>query len=440
MIEGVLSSLEVAQSQSRYDLSNSQYKSRKRGNAYYFSLVGRYPQESIMNLDYGYDQIKPRKDEDFMLKYRVFGSHMDRGFDPAVASYRNTRRDTFWSRHLHFRRPLESYFAGLYYPTLKWDDIKPYGIGNGIDIGYDSLGFRLETLWANKLENLFDIRNVHDVDGKYVETVSRDEVTWHITDKLTSKMLGIYQDLPKTKGGIDPFIYSSDTGAFLNNSSILDGQDPSLKTGSLGLEYAFTDWLSLNGIWEHTNDSTLAYDNFPRGILNDALPGTTYTDYGNRYRQDYAWLYQQYLFPLPPYDYYNIYKLGLRLAPAEKLEIYLDYTRNEFASAGQIDDNMNHVGMEVAYQFNKKLGFYNRYTYSRWQDLERLRNGITKPAGHHNFYSELRYMPSKDDELVLQYGICGQQLISTVTTDPFGGGLSSIDTEQVIRLFYQRKF
>jgi hypothetical protein len=440
IMEGVLSSLEVAHSESKYDLTTSQYKSSKRGNAYYFSLVGRYPPETIIDLEYGYDQIKPEKSEDFLMKYRAFGSHMDEGFDPAVSSYRNTRRDAFWSRHLHFRKPLESYFAGLYFPSLKWEDINSCRIGNGIDIGYDTIGLRVESIWVNKVENLFDIRNVHRVDGKYVETISRDEFTWYITDKLTSKLLGIYQDMPHTKAGIDPFIYSTKTSEFLYNSSILDGKDPSLKTGSLGLEYVFREWLSLNGVWEHTNDYCLAYDKFPSGVLNDSLLGTTYTSYGNIYRTDSAWLYDQYLFPLPPYSYYDIYKLGLRLTPIEKMQIYLDYTRNEFESAGQIDDNMNHIGLEIAYYITNKFGFYNRYTYSRWQDLDRLRNGITKPRGHHNFFSELRYTPSQDDELVLQYGISGRQLFTTVTTDPFGGGLSSIDTQHITRLFYRRKF
>jgi len=37
------------------------------------------------------------------------------------------------------------------------------------------------------LDALFDIRNVHDVDGKYIENVARLEVIYQPIDKLTTK-------------------------------------------------------------------------------------------------------------------------------------------------------------------------------------------------------------------------------------------------------------
>lgn len=438
---GLKISAEAAQSFSEKDLSSPDYASESRGNAYYFSLTGRFPLKSIMDLQYGYDEIKPLKEERFFGKSRLFFAHMDRGFDPSLSTYRATRNDAFWSRHIHFKKPFGYYYSGIYYPSLKWEDIEPFRIGSGIDIGRDVIGWRLEnSLWEKRIENLFDVRNVHRSNGKFLENVVRDELTYKINERLTGKLLGIYQKMPHTRGGYDPFIVDSDTGEYLKNAFILDGEDPSLKTGSLGLEYAFYDWLSLNGTWEHTNDYTAAYDHFPRGNLVGST-FATYTNYGKIYRVGEVFLYSQDLFPLPPYPFYDIFKAGLRIAPWENIEIYLDYTRNEYKSAGQIDDNVNHVGFELAYMPNKKIGLYLRYVYSRWNDLTLMTQGYNKVyLGNHNFSSEFRYMPSDDDEFVLQYGESGRTAISTLTLDPYGTSLPTLDTQHIFRLYYRRKF
>ncbi|MCX7927952.1 MAG: tetratricopeptide repeat protein [Candidatus Omnitrophica bacterium] len=442
VIEGIKLAVEVAHSASEYDLTNSVFRSKARGNAYYFSLVTRYPGQSI--LDTSYDAIQPEKNEEFFSKIRLFASHMDEGFDPALANYHQTRRDQFWSRHIHFRRPLEYFYSGLYYPPSSYSDIKPFAIGDGIDIGRDVIGLRWEASWKEKVDNLFDIRNVHTTDGKYVETVTRDELTWHITDNLTGKILGIYQDMPKTKAAVDPFIYDAKTGIYLTDWSltpIADGKDPSLKTGSFGLEYAFTDWLTVNGIYERTNDYTVAYDNFPRGILNSAQPSWVYYEAGKTYLRDRVFLYDQHLFPQPPYPFYDIFKIGVRFLPIEKLEIYLDYTRNEFEQAGPISDDINHFGVEIGYLPLKKLGLYLRYTYSMWNDLDRILAGDSKKVGHHNIFFETRYRFCEDDELVFDYGVSpNYPLLELTVADPFGGGLQTIDTQHIIRLYYRRRF
>jgi len=441
--EGIKLDLETATSRTTKDITNSEYRSKSRGNAFYFSLIGVFPSQKIMDLESGYDGIKPQKEDSFFVKWKIYLAHMDKGFDPGLASYRQTRDDSFWSRHIHFRKPFEYYYAGLYYPSLSWEDIAPFRIGNGIDTGRDVIGLRVENSFSDTLENLFDIRNVHSTNGKFIENVVRDELTYKINERLTAKILGIYHRLPKTKAGIDPFLFDEDTNEFLldwSSDPIDDAKDPTLKTGSLGLEYQFFDWLSLNGIWEYTNDYTLAYDNFPRGILNSAQM-STYTENGKTYRYNQVYLYDQQLFPQPPYPFYNIFKTGLKFVPIKEIEIYLDYTRNEFRSSGPIDDNMNHLGMEISYLPNKKLGFYLRYVYSRWNDLERLRRGEDKCyLGHHNFFLESRYRFTADDEFVIQYGESGITPITLVTFDPFGGSLSTIDTQHIFRLYYRRKF
>lgn len=444
VIEGVMTSLEVARSQSYYDLTDPQYKTKSRGNAYYFSLMGRYPQESILNTQYGYNGIQPGENERFFNKFRFFFSRMDDSFDQPLSSYVETRDDEFWGRHLHFRQPFKYYYQGEG-QDFGWDNIKSYKVGDGIDVGRNTLGLRIESLlWDKKVDNLFDVRNVHDVNGKFVENVSRDELTWRVNNKLTSKALGIYQKMPLTKGGTDPFVFNTTTRRYFDNSYIDDGQDPSLKTGSLGLEYAFFDWLALNGIWEYTNDYSLGYDNFPRGIFNSSQRSDTFYEDYNRYRGIRDFLYNQAFFPKPPYPYYNIFKSGLRLDPFKDLEFYLDYTRNSYEKAGQVDDNMNHVGFEVSYTPTKKIGIFLKYTYSRWQDLDALSNGVTKVFGHHNLFSEFIYRISKDEDFTFQYGEASRDPymggVLDIGWDPYGGSLRTIDTQHIFRLYYRRKF
>ena len=440
-MQGLKLALEVAASELKQDLTSSTYASKSRGNAYFFSLTGTFPKKSIMDLKYGYAEIKPKKSDNAFLKYRLLLAHMDEGFSTPLSNYRETRDDNFWSRHIHFRQPFKYYYSGLYFPKLRWDDIEPYSIGNGIDVGRDVIGFRLENaLWEQRLENIFDVRNVHNVNGKFMENVSRGESTYKVNDNLTTKLLGIYHKLPKTKGGTDPFIFDPDTGIYMDNTDIADGKDPTLKTGSLGLEYAFTDWLALSGIWERTNDYTLAYDNYPRDNLN-STSFSTYGEYGNTYRTEDPYLYSQSLFPLPPYPFYNIFKSGLKFNPLENLQIYLDYARNEFKSAGQVDDNINHVGIEMDYSPSNKFDLYLRYTYARWNDLTLMRQGYSKYyLGRHNFFGEFRYAPSQDDEFIFQYGESGRSPITINTFDPFGGSIMTLDTRHIVRIYYRRKF
>lgn len=440
-VEGLKLSLEVATSDNRQDIASDGYKTKSRGNAFYTSLVGTFPRKGLMDLKYGYSEIKPEEEDSLFAKYRFYAAHMDTGFNPSLSTYRQTRRDTFWGRHIHFRKPFDNYSAGLYSSSLKWEDIEPFRIGNGIDIGRDVLGLRLETsLFDKRFDNLLDVRNVHDVGGKFLENVARDEVTYKVTDKLTSKLLGLYQRMPRTITGVDPFIYNTNTGIFLNNAAIVNDRDPTLKTGSLGLEYAFTESVALSGVWEHTNDSTLAYDDYPRGNLN-STSFTTFSEFDKVFRREDPFLYSQTLFPLPPYPFYNIFKTGLRFEPLDNLDLYLDYTRNSFKSAGLIDDNINHIGLEAAYTPTKKLGFYLRYTFSRWNDLTLMTQSASHYyLSHHNVFTEFRYLPSADDEFVLQYGESGRSPLAIIKYDPFGGSLATLDTQHIVRMYYRRKF
>ncbi|MFH0935956.1 MAG: hypothetical protein V1828_03790, partial [Candidatus Omnitrophota bacterium] len=122
----------------------------------------------------------------------------------------------------------------------------------------------------------------------------------------------------------------------------------------------------------------------------------------------------------------------------------LDYTRNPYEKAGPIDDNINHVGFEVSYLPVPKLGLFFRYTYSRWQDINKLILGDTGLYGHHNFFAEAIFRKSEDEDISFQYGESSRNPymggILDVTWDPYGGSLSTIDTQHIFRLYYRRRF
>ncbi len=416
----------------------SDYETEKRGNAFHVSLVN----SSGGVFGKNYFGVQPKKNESF-YKLRLSLTHMDQGFESALASYRQTRDDEYWSRHITFREPFESYrMGGLYGPSLSWDDIEPFRIGDGIDYGRDVISLRVEweNLFDDRLDALFDLRNVHDVNGKFLENVARLEGQFKLTDKLTTKFLGIYQKMPKTVAGIDPFIFDPQTGDYYKNDQIEDGKDPSLKTVSLGANYDFFKWLNLNFTWEHSNDVTLAYDNFPRSILNSTYVDT-YNSNGLTYREIVPQVYHNQYFPLPPYPYFDIFKVGLGFRPTDKINLYLDYTRNEYYWAQIIDENMNHIGLSASYLPTEKIGIYLRYVYSKVNDISELNDDarVVKRT-HHTVFSELRYRLEESSELIAQYGVGSAGGILESTYTPFGGGVPTLDTQHIFRVYYRKKF
>jgi len=96
--------------------------------------------------------------------------------------------------------------------------------------------------------------------------------------------------------------------------------------------------------------------------------------------------------------------------------------------------------MELTYMPTPKFGMVFKYIYSRCQDVDRLTQGITEPVGHHNFSSEFRYLPSKDDEFILQYGEGNYSPIGNIVMDPYGGSMLTLDTQHIIRAYYRRRF
>jgi len=356
-------------------------------------------------------------------------THMDEAFDPGLATYTETRRDMFWGRHIYFK---EAEYPGL----------EPFRIGDGVDIGRNAFNFNLDTKDAlgKQMDNLIDYRYVRDSDHKYVEGVFREENTFRINPEWTSKFLYIYHDLPKTKGGIDPIKCDVDTGEFLLNAAVEDGEDPSMSTYSFGLEYAPEEWIKVHGIYENTNDFTFAEDDHPRDLLNSFNFSTEALE-GLVYRNKAPYLYSQGYFDLPPYERFNIYRVGVSLRPSEDLGINFDYTKNDYKFAQSVDDNMNHFNASAKYRFNCKLTGFLKYTYSKAYNLFRLNtSGDLRYEDHHNVFVEFNYQVTDSGLFVIQFGESSVVPPMWSTGSPYGDFYPALDTRHIVRVYYQGIF
>jgi hypothetical protein len=368
---------------------------------------------------------------------------MDDGFESSLSDYNGTRNDSFWADHLTFYPSEYRYLPGNA-PSQSEYDMAPFAIGNGIDYGRSVVSWRGDVnLLEGKFQGLADVRHVTDNNGDNIETVSRVQGTYQVTDKLTTKALFISNDLPKTIAGVDPFLTVDNTASTpYANTAVQGGQDPSLKTGSLGARYALTDWAALNGVWEYTNDFTLGSNDFPQGDLNSTY-FSTHTQNGRLYTVEVPQLYDQGYFEQAPYPYYNILKTGLEFTPTDKWHVYLDYTRNPNKFAGNIDDNMNHYGIETSYMLTPKIGFFARYTLSQGYDINRLVNDNELDArNYNNFFFETRMILPHAVTMSIQYGVGPAYNIQTSSSNPYLTYYSTgvLATQHVIRIVFDKKF
>ncbi len=368
-------------------------------------------------------------------KAKFYWAYLDDKFYPGLTSYRYTRQDLFFSRHIHF--------FDLY------PDDEAFRIGNSIDVGRQVVGLRYEDNFLNRrLHLLFDLRNVHKDSGKYIETISRLETTAEINPRLTMKTLFWYKDLPKTHAGLDPLIntknvyyltdYFSDCDEPVRNPEVVDGKDPSIGHFSLGFKYEPFEWLSFIPIYERTNDP----GDFPRSLLSTSWYEDVFTE-GRWYDRMVPTLYDQGFFDLPPYDYYSIVKLKTVIRPYQNLDIILSFTKNTNKYDAGLDDNINHAGLELEYRPSKKWTLWFKYMYTRMIDIyAQIKNkdagiGGVECDGHHNFFAGLRFNIDKDEFLDILFGeFAGYD-------DLYHWGrwsLSSLDTQHLIRIFYKRKF
>ena len=114
---------------------------------------------------------------------------------------------------------------------------------------------------------------------------------------------------------------------------------------------------------------------------------------------------------------------------------------NQFKQAGQVDDNMNHYGLEVAYEPNDRVSLLFKYTVSRWLDLvEQNLSGIQEYGWHNNFFFETRYHVDASSEFIFDFGVGGITPLGSASYDPFGGALAVLDTQHIVRAYYKKSF
>jgi tetratricopeptide (TPR) repeat protein len=382
-------------------------------------------------LGWGYDETYTK--DNGLYKGGVYLAYMDANFYPGLSNYRYTRRDdpTF-SRHI--------YFAGIN------PDDRPSIWGDGMDRGRNALGFNFNARGLEqRLENELNYRNVHQDTGKYIESVLRNETTYKVNPRLTTKLLLYYQHLHKTHAREDPLIYAKTTYALtdyfaeddrhVQNDEVIDNKDPSVGAFDLGAKYELIEKvLAVEGIYERTNDPL----DFPRGLLNDTYVIEEVRD-GRYWDKVVPFLYDQKFFDMPPYSYYNIAKMKFTYTPAKEWEYILSYTFNENKHAAGLDDNINHLGFEATYRPCDKWTFWLKYIYSATINLfkQNLYRSSDFFEWHHNVFVATDYNINKDESFSILYG----EFVSY--NDPYeqvNWTLSALDTQHIIRLFYRRKF
>ncbi|MBF0511906.1 MAG: hypothetical protein HQL13_06225, partial [Candidatus Omnitrophica bacterium] len=361
LIKGLKLSAEVAASNSLYDETTPKYATKFSGNAYYASFEFSSNPENMLNKDYfNYQAEDPTEN---FFKSQIYFARMDDSFESSLSDYNGTSQDSYWGEHLTFYPSDYRYLPGVL-PGLSQYDLGVFSIGNGMDYGRKVMAWRADTdLLENKLHGLGDFRYVTDNYGNNIESVTRTQWTYDATDKWTIKGLYWWNARPKTTSiningtilPVDPFVFTDNqTQDPVVNAASVPGKDPSLQSASLGSRYALTNWAAINGVWEYSNNATLGANEYPMGDLTSSFISVVPHN-GAYYRETVAQIYDQGYFQQAPYEYHNIFKTGLELTPTQAWHIYLDYTANPNSFAGNIDDNMSHVGLETSYVLTPKM-------------------------------------------------------------------------------------
>ena len=365
-------------------------------------------------------------------------TQMDENFNPSLSRYSNTRDDHFWGNHLTFKE---------YTP-----DLEHFRIGDGVDV--NRRVFRLnwkETLNKGRIVNLADFRHVRKTsDNSYKESVLRDELTLRVTGQLSLKGLFRWQHLPRSYGGIEPYIasfpFQADSVETVNqaiqNVRVSAGKDPSRFTYSGGAQYILSPRWTAEGFVEVTND----LPDFPRVLLNSNFRDSNDRVEGLLIDHVTTSLYGQG--PLggsPPYEYFTITRQRLIYKPDEKTVVTAHAAQNGYKYAGGIDDNINHGGVSVAYEVNKKMDFFMDYTRSYQIDVPKLIATSYREhdyRGHDNVYASMGYRASAGMVWRAEYGVFGlgdnTPLVTPYSTSTFS--LPTIDTEHIFRLSLTGEF
>ncbi len=407
---------EIAGSHRERDLlTNESVKSSEEGYAYKAAV------------DSSFDHSDLDGHTDLHLSY----TQMDQLFDANLSKYTNTRDDHFWGNHLTFQE---------YSP-----DLEHFRIGDGVDRNRMVVRARWkEKLFQERFQNLIDVRNVHKTNNTaYLETVFHEEATYKFTPKLTGKAMFRWQGMPETTQGIDPYIANFSFIGFedlaslrLQNVDVPANADADRFTYAGALQYAFNEQWTAEGFYEYTND----VPDFPRGILNGAFRDANDRIDGLLVDHVTTFLYgQRALGGIPPYDYFSIFRERLVWQPEKWLKFTLHAAQNGYDAAAGIDDNVNHEGLSVQFDFSERLSFFADFTHSRVLDVPQLiatNYTVSEMRDHYNFYGSFDYRISASTVFRGEYGVFGMGS-NTPQVTPYsvtGFSLPAIDTEHLFRV------
>ncbi|MGH7197748.1 MAG: hypothetical protein ACREH5_03305 [Candidatus Omnitrophota bacterium] len=381
--------------------------------------------------DNNYDHIFGHKLFDGHTDFRFAFTWMDKDFNPNLSRYTNTRDDHFWGNHITFQP---------YHPSLDY-----FRLGDGVDVNRYVFHIRWkEKIFRERFENLFDARNVHRASNDaYVETVIRDEVTYKINSHWTAKFMFRWHGLPSTTNDIEPFLSNfyflgndDPSNLVLRNDEVIGDRDADRFTYAGALQWVVNKELTAEAFVERTNN----IPDFPRGLLNGTFRDKN--DVVNGLLQDHltSFLFGQgALRALPPYPYFTIVRERLIYKPEERLTYTVHAAQNDYEFWGGIDDNINHVGVSVEFDWTKKVSLFMDYTYSHQIDLPKLI--ATKfrefdDRDHHNVYLSVDYKIRPDQVFRAEYGVFGlganTPLVNPYSTSSFS--LPTIDTEHLLRV------
>lgn len=442
-IKGIKLSAEYAKSDSMYNVSSPGYEINYGGNAYYVALESASNPDDEDLLRKNYYAFQPLDEKQDFFKTKIFYARMDQGFESSLSDYNWTSHDSFWADHLSFYPSDYSLMPGLAPPTQSEGDYSQFAVGDGINYGQSTVTWRAdENLMEGKLQGFEDIRHVMDNYGNNLENAYRTQWTLKATDRLTAKALLLWDSFPNTTPGVDPFLIYDQTGQSFFSNAVQGNQDPSVQTASLGAQYVLTDWATVNGVWEYTNNSVMG-ENFDPEQSFTQLSNAQVQINGKNYIIPYPNIFDAGSFDQAPYDYYNIFKAGLELKPADKWHIYLDYTRNPNQFTPNIDDNINHVGIETAYIPTPKLGFFVRYRYATGYNINDLNQDNNLDQRHYNnIFFETRMILPKDITMSLEYGVGPYFNLQTSSSNPSLAYYTSLvyETQHIIRIVFDKKF
>lgn len=358
-------------------------------------------------------------------------TQMGKEFQPVLSRYTDTRDDDYWSKHLSFTE---------YTPELE-----AFRIGDGVDINRSVFRVRWKEKWfKDRFVNLFDVRNVHTAETwGYKETVLRDEITYRFTNQLTAKGMFRWQGLPKSNPYLEPFIsnyyfigFEDPWSLQYQNVAVPDGKDPSRFTYAGGLQYVFNQKWTVEGFTEISND----LPDFPRGLLNSNFRDANQRIEGILTSRITNFLYGQGPFGgVPPYEYHTLFRERLIYKPDDKITVTFHAAQNGYKFASGIDDNINHQGVSVTFDYSKKLRLFADYTHSNEIDVAHLiASNYTESNfdDHHNLYASMDYQVNLNTVFRAEYGVFGLGTNAPIVT-PYSVStfsLPTVDTEHLFRI------